>query len=58
MEINHEDIQLMAYRLIRRETQRFDRDLNDERSLGFYVKGVVELQTELYKVDENNKDCK
>lgn len=37
----------MAYRLIRREVRRFDRETTDSE-LANYVRGVVDMQTELY----------
>ena len=43
----NEQIQLMAYRLIRIATRRFDSKMTNE-DLGMYVRGVVDLQTELY----------
>ena len=50
MDINITDKNLVitAYDVIRRETRRYDRKSNDAE-LGNYVKGVVDLQTELYK---------
>ena len=50
MDINITDEKLVitAYDVIRRETRRYDRESNDAE-LGNYVKGVVDLQTELYK---------
>lgn len=38
----------MAYRLIRREVRRFDRETTDSE-LANYVRGVVDMQSELYK---------
>lgn len=38
----------MAYRLIRREVRRFDRETTDSE-LANYVRGVVDMQTELYE---------
>ena len=46
-----EQIENTAYMLIRRETNRFDRDNNDAE-LGNYIKGVVHMQTEFYKMLE------
>lgn len=43
-----EEIELMAYRLIRIETRRFDNDRENVSELGKYVQGVVDLQTEIY----------
>jgi len=43
-----EEIELMAYRLIRVETRRFDNDRENVSELGKYVQGVVDLQTEIY----------
>ena len=50
MDINITDEKLVitAYDVIRRETRRYSRESNDAE-LGNYVKGVVDLQTELYK---------
>ena len=50
MDINITDEELVttAYDVIRRETRRYNRGTNDAE-LGNYVKGVVDLQTELYK---------
>ena len=46
--ITDENLVITAYDVIRRETRRYDRESNDAE-LGNYVKGVVDLQTELYK---------
>ena len=46
--ITDEKLVIIAYDVIRRETRRYDRKSNDAE-LGNYVKGVVDLQTELYK---------
>lgn len=46
-----EELQLMAYGLIRTEVRRFNRETSDSE-LGNYVRGVVDMQTELYK-----KEC-
>ena len=48
-EIDEKTIELAAYRLIRIETRRFDRESTDAE-LGNYVKGVVDLQTEIYSL--------
>lgn len=42
-----EELQITAYRIIRRETNCFERTTNDAE-LGNFVRGVVALQTELY----------
>lgn len=47
MKMNEDAIERMAYRLIRREVRRFDRTTTDGE-LANYVRGVVDLQTELY----------
>jgi hypothetical protein len=47
--ITSENLIITAYNVIRRETRRYDRKSNDAE-LGNYVKGVVDLQTELYKI--------
>ena len=46
--ITNENLVITAYDVIRRETRRYNRESNDAE-LGNYVKGVVDLQTELYK---------
>lgn len=43
-----EELQLMAYGLIRTEVRRFNRETSDSE-LGNYVRGVIDMQTELYK---------
>ena len=45
--MTEEEIELIAYRLIRIETNRFDRRNNDTE-LGNYVRAIVDMQTELY----------
>lgn len=52
MRMNEEAIERMAYRLIRREIRRFDRTTTDSE-VANYVRGVVDLQTQLY--EELNK---
>lgn len=47
MRINEEAIERLAYMLIRREVRRFDRTTTDSE-LANYVRGIVDLQTELY----------
>ena len=47
--ITSENLIITAYNVIRREIRRYDRKSNDAE-LGNYVKGVVDLQTELYKI--------
>ena len=47
MQITEEMLEREAYRLIRIEVRRFDRNTTDSE-LGNYVRGVVELQTQLY----------
>jgi len=54
MEISQEEIIQIAYRLIRQETNRFDREGSDAE-LGSYVRGVVQLQTEIYEKTQNAK---
>lgn len=48
IDITNEKLIITAYDVIRREARRFNRESNDAE-LGNYVKGVVDLQTELYK---------
>lgn len=50
-------IQLEAYRLIRKTARDFVNPLSDE-ILGSYVRGVVDLQTELYKLNQNEEGDK
>lgn len=52
--MNNQIIQLEAYRLIRKKTRDIV-DSVDDLILGSYVRGVVDLQTELYKLNEENK---
>lgn len=52
MRMSEETIERMAYRLIRIEVRRFDRTTTDSE-LANYVRGVVDLQTQLY--EELNK---
>lgn len=56
-----DELQLEAFRLIRREARRFDRETNDSE-LGNYVRGVVDLETEIYaqllKSNESNENKK
>lgn len=47
MRMNEDAIERFAYRLIRREVRRFDRTTTDGE-LANYVRGIVDLQTELY----------
>lgn len=47
MQVNEETIEKIAYRLIRKEVRRFDRTTTDSE-LANYVRGVVDLQTDLY----------
>lgn len=48
MQINKEIIERAAYRLIRIEVRRFDRTTTNSE-LANYVRGVVDLQTDLYE---------
>jgi hypothetical protein len=50
-------IQLEAYRLIRQASRNGVEPLSNE-SLGAYVRGVVELQTELYKLNQREEGDK
>ena len=45
--MNETELELMAYMLIRRECRRFDRTTTDSE-LANYIKGIVDLQTEIY----------
>jgi hypothetical protein len=47
-------VELLAYRLIRIEVRRFDRTTTDSE-LANYVRGVVDLQTQIY--DEICREC-
>ena len=49
--IEQEKIMLAAYKTIRREARDFQRDTSNAE-LGNYVRGVVDLQTELYSIYE------
>ena len=48
MQINEEILEREAYRLIRIEVRRFDKTTTNSE-LANYVRGVVDLQTELYE---------
>lgn len=50
--MNNQIIQLEAYRLIRKKARDVVEPV-DDAVLGSYVRGVVDLQTELYKLSEN-----
>lgn len=56
-----DELQLEAFRVIRREARRFDRETNDSE-LGNYVKGVVDLETQIFeqllKSNESNENGK
>ena len=52
MYITLDEIIKTAYRLIRIETRRFDRETSDSE-LANYVRGVIDLQTELLKEEQN-----
>ena len=52
--MNNQIIQLEAYRLIRKKARDII-DSVDDLTLGSYVRGIVDLQTELYKLNEENK---
>ena len=45
--MNNQTIQLEAYRLIRQKARNMVEPV-DDATLGSYVRGVVDLQTELY----------
>lgn len=47
MNLTEKEIELMAYRLIRIEARRFDRNTSDSEFAN-YVKGIVDMQTEIY----------
>lgn len=49
--MDNQTIQLEAYRLIRRVARNMVEPV-DDATLGSYVRGVVDLQTELYKINE------
>ena len=57
--MSEETIDRIAYRLIRIEVRRFDRTTTDSE-LANYVRGVVDLQTQLYEelnnVESENKN--
>ena len=59
MQMNEEIIEKMAYRLIRKEVRRFDRTTTDSE-LANYIRGVVDLQTDLYsdltRIESENKN--
>lgn len=52
--MNNQIIQLEAYRLIRQKARDMVEPV-DDATLGSYVRGVVNLQTELYKLSEKEE---
>ena len=50
----NETIQLGAYRLIRQKARDMVEPV-DNATLGSYVRGVVDLQTELYTLSDSDK---
>ena len=54
MQLDNDRIEKEAYRLIRIECNRFDRETSNAE-LANYVMGIVDLQTELYKILESTK---
>lgn len=52
--MNNQIIQLEAYRLIRKKARDIVEPI-DDTMLGSYVRGVVDLQTELYKLSEKTE---
>ena len=57
MQINEEILEREAYRLIRIEVRRFDRTTTDSE-LANYVRGVVDLQTQLYGELDKEEEVK
>lgn len=55
--MNNQIIQLEAYRLIRKKARDMVEPV-DDATLGSYVRGVVDLQTELYKLSEKTESEK
>ena len=55
MQITTDEIIQIAYRLIRKKTRNI-MDKVDDKDLGNYVRGVVDLQAELYgkEIEKNN----
>ena len=49
---DNQTIQLEAYRLIRKKARNMVEPV-DDATLGSYVRGVVDLQAELYGLNEN-----
>lgn len=52
--MNTQNLQLEAYRLIRKKARNMVEPV-DDATLGSYVRGVVDLQAELYSLSENAK---
>lgn len=53
--MNNQIIQLEAYRLIRKKARDIVEPV-DDAVLGSYVRGVVDLQTELYKLSDEKTE--
>lgn len=56
MEVSNQTIELEAYRLIRQEARKLDENLDTTecQDLGNYVRGVVDLQTQMYTLSIKN----
>lgn len=53
--MNNQIIQLEAYRLIRQKARDMVKPVDDV-TLGSYARGVVDLQTELYKLSDEKSE--
>ena len=53
--MNNQIIQLEAYRLIRQKARDMVEPV-DDATLGSYARGVVDLQTELYKLSDEKSE--
>lgn len=53
--MNEQELELIAYRLIRIACRRFDRTTTDSE-LANYIKGIVDLQTEIYSETPKGTD--
>ena len=50
---NIDDVKILGFDLIRRKARDYVNPVSDE-TLGAYVRGVVDLETEIYSLSEDN----
>jgi hypothetical protein len=53
---NIDDVKILGFDLIRRKARDYDNPVSDE-TLGAYVRGIVDLETEIYSLSEDQCKC-